>query len=65
MVGKMGRLKLYLFVFVFFFNTNEHIWLSCFSSIQLDFLEGKDIYFEKQKQNEKRFTVGGGETEEL
>ena len=65
----VSRLELYLFVvflffvvFFFFFNTNEHIWLSCFSSIQLEFLDGKDIFLKKEK---KKFTIGGGEAEEL
>ena len=31
--------------------------------IQLEFLEGKDIFFGKKK--EKKFTIGGGEAEEL
>ena len=59
----VSRLELYLFVFVFFFNTNEYIWLSCFSSIQLEFLEGKDTF--KKKKEKKKFTIGGGEAEEL
>ena len=57
-------LELYFLVvvfFVLFFNTNEHIWLSCFSSIQLDFLDGKDIFLKKEK---KKFTIGGGDPEE-